>query len=250
MPRPRAAAVKSRGAAAPQIGKGSTSSPSARAAASPQRRKVTRLSAEERREQLLSTAAQILVTSGFDALTMEAIGLQSGASKTLGYVYFTNAEEIVLALWSRELGHLYSQVMREAEGTTDFASSVRAITEAYYEVVAERGVLLSTLQAGITAMRLDVSQEPETERFVGWLSEQVVKEFDVDPGLARHYALLSTSMAGMDAVSRAGQTRDREREARCLRFLTAGLEGALRDADEGAPEPKPRRLRGTARRRS
>jgi hypothetical protein len=92
-------------------------------------------------------------------------------------------------------------------------------------------VLLSTLQAGITAMRLDVSQEPETARFVGWLSEQVVQEFDVDPSLAWHYALLSTSMAGMDAVSRAGQKRDRDREARCLRFLTAGLEGAMRDAD-------------------
>jgi AcrR family transcriptional regulator len=249
MPAPRAAAVETDGHAAPAMGKAPAPGRNAKAAR-PQRPKITRLRAEERREQLLSTAAHILVTSGFDALTMEAVGLQSGASKTLGYVYFTNAEEIVLALWSRELGNLYTQVMHEAEGRTDFASSIRAITEAYYEVVAERGVLLSTLQAGITAMRLDVSQEPETARFVGWLSEQVVQEFDVDPSLAWHYALLSTSMAGMDAVSRAGQKRDRDREARCLRFLTAGLEGAMRNADGAAPAHKPRRLRRMARGRS
>ena len=200
----------------------------AEVAAPAPRPKIIRLTAEQRREQLLATAAQILVSRGFDALTMEAVGQESGASKTLGYAYFTNVDELILALWTQELSHLFERVVEAAEGVEGFPALFRATIGAYYDVVEERGVLLSMLQAGITARRIDAREEPATVDFVSWLAEKVRQEYGVDPVVARHFAILSASMPSLDASTRGGFPRDRDMEARCLTFILSGLEAALR----------------------
>jgi AcrR family transcriptional regulator len=200
-----------------------------RAQAPQSRPKIVRLTAEQRREQLLATAAQILVSRGFDALTMEAVGQESGASKTLGYAYFTNIEDLVLALWTQELGHLYDRVVEAAEGVDGFHALFCTTVEAYYDVVEERGVLLSVLQSGITSRRIDAGgPESVTADFVSWLAEQVRQEYDVDPKLALHFAVLAASVPSLDATARAGAPRDRDMERRCLDFIAAGIEAALR----------------------
>ena len=59
---------------------------------------ASRLPAAERRDRFLDVAAEILIEGGLRALTMERLAERSGVSKGLGYAYFTDVEDVALAL--------------------------------------------------------------------------------------------------------------------------------------------------------
>src|SRR5205823_7973892 len=65
-----------------------------------------RLPAEERREHFLDVTAELIINDGIDAVTMEGVAAAAGVSKGLGYAYFANRNELLLALLERELQKL------------------------------------------------------------------------------------------------------------------------------------------------
>src|SRR5215831_10336364 len=96
-------------------------------------RKRTRLSAADRREQLLDAAAELVRGSGFLALSMESVAQHAGVSKGLGYAYFENADALALALYDREVGALYRRVEAAVSAASGFEARVRAGVHAYLD---------------------------------------------------------------------------------------------------------------------
>src|SRR5882724_8056051 len=107
-----------------------------------QRRRLTH---DQRREHLLDVAAKLLTEHGFESVTMEAIKERAGVSRGLAYTHFDNAEELVFALYEREMTELEARLDALAL-TGSFDDRVRLATRAYFEFVADRGGLLATLQ--------------------------------------------------------------------------------------------------------
>jgi AcrR family transcriptional regulator len=71
--------------------------------------KRSRLSTDERREQLLSTGAELLGRRPYDEVSIEEIAAAAGVSKGLLYHYFPTKKDFVLAALrrgERELGEL------------------------------------------------------------------------------------------------------------------------------------------------
>src|SRR5580658_5055921 len=101
-----------------------------------------RMSAERRREHLLDVAASIILSDGFDALTMEGVSERAGVSKGLGYAYFENADELALALYDREVSEVYERIEQEAMRHDSYEQKVRQAVRTYFDLVATRGVLL------------------------------------------------------------------------------------------------------------
>lgn len=126
---------------------------------------LPRLSKAHRREQLLDVAAELLVRSGATAITMERVAEQAGVSKALPYQHFSNATEMLLALHVREVTQLGRRITRAVDAAIGADAGLRAAVAAYFEVIAERGVLLGILGReavpdGTVAVR------PDGQRFV------------------------------------------------------------------------------------
>ncbi len=67
------------------------------------RRKYSpRRSREERREQLLDAALQVIDSGGFGAFTIEAVAREADLAKTVVYATFGNQEELLRSLIARE----------------------------------------------------------------------------------------------------------------------------------------------------
>ncbi|MDO9407622.1 TetR/AcrR family transcriptional regulator [Patulibacter sp.] len=109
---------------------------------------TTRLSAEERREQLLEAAMGLVAQRGFDATPTLAIAKAAGISHAYLFRLFPSKEDLAVALVARcnariqeRFDHAASTAL--ARGEDPFA----AMGAAYVELLAERDVILVQLHA-------------------------------------------------------------------------------------------------------
>ena len=108
-----------------------------------------RLSAADRRTHLLDVAVALLAESGPDAVTMEGVAARAGVSKALGYRYFDNADELLLAVHDREMTELASRVRAALRSAPTFEAGIRASLTAWLDRLAERGAVITMImQAG------------------------------------------------------------------------------------------------------
>jgi AcrR family transcriptional regulator len=115
-----------------------------------------RLSKAQRREQLLDAAEAIVVRTRSAAVTMEAVAAEAGVSKALPYAHFTNAETLLLALYGREITRLASRLDHELEDDSRTGEEqLRSVVHALFDVLAERGIVLSIFVRSAIPERAD-----------------------------------------------------------------------------------------------
>jgi AcrR family transcriptional regulator len=71
-------------------------------AAAPRRQYAPRLPPEERREQLLDAALELIADHGYDGVSMEGVAREAGVTKPVVYDLFPNRGELLRALLQRE----------------------------------------------------------------------------------------------------------------------------------------------------
>ncbi len=104
-----------------------------------------RLSRADRRKQLLDAASGMLLERGAAAITMEGLAVQAGVSKALPYIHFDNAESVLIGLYQREIAWIGARVTSAMAAQVDAESRLVAAIHAYFDVVEERGSILSVL---------------------------------------------------------------------------------------------------------
>jgi len=110
---------------------------------SPERRR--RLPAQARRTQFLDTAAELVAESGTDAITMEGVAARAGVSKALGYRYFDNADDLLLALHEREMAEVGARVGAAMAQAVTLEDTIRASLTTWLDILAERGAVITNL---------------------------------------------------------------------------------------------------------
>jgi AcrR family transcriptional regulator len=105
----------------------------------------SRLPREQRREQFLEVAARMILESGVDSVTMEGIAAAAGVSKGLGYAYFANRGELLLALLNRETRAMAQRVSSAMAEASTYEEKVRASVRTWMDEIADRGLLLEAL---------------------------------------------------------------------------------------------------------
>ncbi|MCE6998017.1 TetR/AcrR family transcriptional regulator [Saccharothrix sp. S26] len=83
------------------------------------RKYAPRLPPDQRRDQLLDGALDLIAEGGFDAVTMEAVARRSGVTKPVVYELYANRTEVIAALLHREADRATAQVLG-AMPATDF----------------------------------------------------------------------------------------------------------------------------------
>ena len=194
---------------------------SAKSEASPR----TRLTRDERRRHFLDTAAEIITTRGADAVTMEGVAAQAGVSKALGYRYFTNSDDLLLALFDREVAVLDRRITEAVSSADTFEARLRAVVDVWQDLIVERGKLIGSLQRsklieGPIEQRRLARQHDIDEFFAGL----ILDEFDMshDDALFAAGAMLASTEGALRLWSGKGWSREAVSE-RFIRFSLGAI---------------------------
>jgi len=128
--------------AAPEISSTHAIIPGKRSAS---RRVRTRLDPEERREQLIQIAEQLVAQDGLHAASMKRIAATAGISETQAYNYFGSRERLLVELARREFAKIRDARQIDIDNTQDHYARITRTTRTYLRQIGQRGGLLQTL---------------------------------------------------------------------------------------------------------
>lgn len=106
-----------------------------------------RLTRADRRDQLLDVAADLVLARGPASVTIERVAHGAGVSRALAYQHFDNAEEVLLAVYRREVAQLAEDVLAAVARPAPPEERLRAAVRRFLEVVRTRGALFTVLAA-------------------------------------------------------------------------------------------------------
>lgn len=191
--------------------------------------KRVRMSAEQRREQLVGVARSVFAERGYEAATVEEIAERAGVSKPVLYQHFGGKEGVYAVVVDREVRTLTSSIGTafEAERPRQVAA---AAAEAFLTYVEEREegfrVLLRDAPIGITggsfASVITAVAERAERSLVAGFSE---RGFDAEA--APMYAVMlvgAVALVGEWWLEHPGLHRD-EVVAHVMNLLWHGLRG-------------------------
>jgi AcrR family transcriptional regulator len=140
------------------------------------RRARTRLSAQDRREQILAVARRIAAHEGVHAVTNKRVAREAGISEAQAHNCFSRRDDILVELARREVAAMNAVRESEVERGHDNQTRVTLSTVAYLRQVSERGALIQALlnlpavREGLRAERASrtaFSRERMTDRLNG-----------------------------------------------------------------------------------
>jgi AcrR family transcriptional regulator len=109
------------------------------------RRRRTRFSTEQRREQLVDAAAEIITAEGLPALTMKRVARHVGISEAQAHNYFAQRKDLLVTLARRELAAMEARRRSEIDRGHDRYTKIALSTMAYLREAAGRGALIQLL---------------------------------------------------------------------------------------------------------
>jgi AcrR family transcriptional regulator len=162
--------------------------------------RAARLPREQRRQQVLAAALDVFSTAGYHAASMDGIADHAGVSKPVLYQHFPGKLDLYLAILDAGIDDLMAAARKALTGTTDNATRVSAMVNAYFTFVEEPGGAFRLV------FESDLANEPAVRERVdaadlalARLSAAVIAE---DTGLSDEQALLLASgMQGMVQVA-------------------------------------------------
>ena len=162
--------------------------------------RAARLPREQRRRQVLAAALDVFSTAGYHAASMDEIADHAGVSKPVLYQHFPGKLDLYLAILDASIDDLMAVAREALTGTTDNATRVTAMVNAYFAFVEDPGGAFRLV------FESDLANEPAVRERVdaadlalARLSAAVIAE---DTGLSDDEALLlSSGMQGMVQVA-------------------------------------------------
>lgn len=110
-----------------------------------------RLSAKQRRAQLVEVASTLFAEHGYHSLSMEQLAEAAGVSKPVLYQHFPSKRDLYLALLRNAVGELDAQVRKALQGTTSNRERVRGAISTYLDFVEDRHFRLLFTTAELSA---------------------------------------------------------------------------------------------------
>ncbi|WP_369386432.1 TetR/AcrR family transcriptional regulator [Streptomyces sp. CG1] len=87
----------------------------------PRRRRpyAPRIPIAERREQLLDAALAVIVSEGYDRVSIDAIAKRADVARSVVYGAFENLDALLTALLDRQQAHAFARLLETIPGTED-----------------------------------------------------------------------------------------------------------------------------------
>jgi AcrR family transcriptional regulator len=173
------------------------------------------MKAADRRAQLLEVARRVFGTSGFHAVSMEAVAKEAGVTKPILYDHFSSKKDLYLALIDADLAVLHDNVRQALDSPIGNRERIRASFEAYFDFVDEEADGFRLL------MQETVGAEREFRERVAQVRDQILSEVadlivrESKGSLGREHAdTVAAALIGMvETVAQRNPAASRERRA-------------------------------------
>lgn len=181
-----------------------------------------RLSPENRRNQLLDCARDIVVNKGLSSLTMELLATTAGVSNPLIYKYFDTRKQILEELLVRELKAFRRSMREQLRGLKDYREIVRVYVDTNFQQF-DKGNIVSILLSQ-PDIREAVAKETRSSSGLLFVKE-LASEYQVPRSLAERIIVLASgaSIAAAEHQSRYGGDRELLID-QTVEFIFAGIE--------------------------
>ncbi|ASO18305.1 AcrR family transcriptional regulator [Actinoalloteichus hoggarensis] len=193
---------------------------------------VTRLSRDERRLQLLATAAEIIRTEGTNALSLVRLAERAGVSRPIAYDHFTTREGLLMALYRQydeQIGRTIRAALPEDAGSVTDVVSV--LSAAYVDGVLSAGPECAAVSAALAGSTETRDFHQRSQDFYLAEFRQALEPF-VSLSGPRGRALITGVLGVIEGLSRAA-VDGRVSRAEAVSASTTIVVGALRQYDEG-----------------
>jgi AcrR family transcriptional regulator len=111
----------------------------------PGRKRAQRMSPEQRREQILDSAVDLIVARGLSSCTLEEVAVQARISKPLIYKYFSRLQDLLKALVEREYHYLRRSGLDIFPRDMPYEELVHRSTLLAIEYLYQRGPIIRLL---------------------------------------------------------------------------------------------------------
>lgn len=148
--------------------------------------KRRRLKPDERINEILNAAAQLVVSDGIAQLNMERIASRAGVSKGLLYAYFPNVKTLLQAVLLREHQQAADAQLTAIAANTDFETMARATAHNNHQRFSDRGLLIERLRGDPEIASVMTAIDAKARAAViDYLTKQVTTHFNIPVGIAR-----------------------------------------------------------------
>lgn len=122
-------------------------------------KRAQRMSPERRREQILDSAVDLIVSRGLSTCTLEEVAAQAGISKPLIYKYFSRLQDLLKALVEREYHYLRRSGLDIFPLDMPYEELTHRSTLLALEYLYERGPIIRLLASDRTVASLAHRQD-------------------------------------------------------------------------------------------
>jgi AcrR family transcriptional regulator len=188
----------------------------------------SRLPKARRRDHLLDAAAQLIVSAGVEAVSMEAVADRAGVSRPLVYKHFGNRTEMLIDLYRRENSLMYIELSAAVRAAPTLEQMYRSLVRAALHATNERGALFQALRsAGAWNRELRHEERARDQRAVQLFADHAATEYGIPPAEAQAATMMSlTALDSVLAQWRASRTSATEElvEETYLDLVTGGMD--------------------------
>lgn len=153
-----------------------------------------RLSAADRRAQLLDVAGGLFAEHGFYGLSMEQLADAAGVSKPVLYQHFPSKRDLYLALVRDAVREMEERVRTALAGTTDNRARLEGAIAAYFDFVEDRRFGLLFRTAELTDPEVRVAVEEAMSRVAEAVGALIAEDAGLSPESA---GFLATALRGL-----------------------------------------------------
>jgi AcrR family transcriptional regulator len=160
-----------------------------------------RLSSDARREALLDVALELVVSGGPEKVTMGTVAERANVTRALVYKHFPNRDELLTAVFRREVTQLDSTIVAEVKAAEGFEQRLRTFVRAVLRAVDTHGPIVTPLLA-----QRGFRSEPGTRdrRNVRFFAKLACEEYDLSSQDAT--AAISMLLPGIASLWAQAQT--------------------------------------------
>ena len=194
-----------------------------------------RLSPEDRRNQLLDCAREVIVNEGLSGLTMEKLATVAQVSNPLIYKYFDTRAQVLQELLVREYTAFRKSITQRTENVASYRDAVRGYVDINFQQFAGGGAL--SILLGQPDVRQAIDKQ-EKSRHAPFFVKELSKEFKIRRGLAQKILVLASgaSIAAAENYNRFGGNRDQQID-QTVAFIFGGIEQLLASAESDPRSP-------------
>lgn len=134
----------------------------------PRRRRpyAPRVPIAERREQLLDAALAVIVSDGYDRVSIDAIAKRAQVARSVVYGAYENLDALLTALLDRQQTRAFARLLETIPDTTDLSTPVSPASPATLAAPASPASPATFAAEAIRRMSAMLRQDPDTWRLI------------------------------------------------------------------------------------